>query len=707
MGRKRKISATRNLKRDILSVFRQEPKQVYNHKQIAASLSVTDNYTRNLIEETLRQLLNSGDISEEGIGKYKLKAQTAYIIGKVDLTASGAAYIISDDMKEDVYISSRNLNKAFHGDIVKVFLLAQTRGKKPEGEVIEILEEGNRIFVGQIEISSNFAFVTASGKQFPFDVFVSLKAINGAKDGEIVKVKITEWPKRAKNPFGEVVEVLGEPGNNETEMHAILAEFGLPYKFDPRIEEAANQIPFEISEEEIKKRKDFRKILTFTIDPFDAKDFDDALSLEILPNGNFSVGVHIADVTHYVTPGSVLDEEAFERGTSVYLVDRCVPMLPERLSNFICSLRPNEDKLCFSAVFELNADAIIVSQWFGRTIINSDRRYTYEEAQQIIETEEGDYASEMLTLDRLAKKLRQQRFEKGAIAFDKQEVKFKLGENGKPEGIYFKESKDANKLIEEFMLLANKRVAEHVANNLGNKTFVYRIHDRPDIDKLANFSKFIKKFGYKISTGSVMEISRSMNALLDQVKTSAYRDIIETLAVRSMAKAIYSVNNIGHYGLAFSHYSHFTSPIRRYPDMMVHNLLAAYLNDKKSVSEEIYEKKCKHASDMEQRATNAERSSIKYKQVEFMQDKTGNEYEGVISGVTDWGIYVEIIETKCEGMVPIRDLDDDFYTFDEKNYCIRGKHTKKEYRLGDKINIKVMRADLSKKQMDFAVVSKA
>ncbi|HOO85203.1 MAG TPA: ribonuclease R, partial [Prolixibacteraceae bacterium] len=517
----------------------------------------------------------------------------------------------------------------------------------------------------------------------------------------------TDWPQYAKNPFGEIVDVFGDVGENDTEMHAILAEFDLPYKFSDKVEKAANKISEAINDDEIAKRRDMRAVPTFTIDPADAKDFDDALSLQKLQNGNWEVGVHIADVSHYVQPGTVLDLEAEERGTSVYLVDRVVPMLPERISNFLCSLRPNEDKLCFSAIFELDNDANVKAQWFGRTIIHSDRRFSYEEAQAVIETGQGDMQHEILTLNDLAVKLKSMRFNSGAISFDRVEVKFDLDEKGKPLGVYFKESKDANFLIEEFMLLANKKVAEFIGkpnDRSKPRTFVYRIHDKPDPDKLENFNTFINKFGYGIDLESPYKISHSLNKLLNNVKGKHEENVISTLAVRAMAKAVYSTRNIGHYGLSFDYYTHFTSPIRRYPDLMVHRLLARYLEGGRTVKAETYEEKCRHSSGMEQRAVNAERTSIKYKQVEFMQDKVGEVFDGVISGVTDWGLFVELNDSKCEGLVSIRDLSGDFYFFDEKNYCITGMHSNKCYQLGADIKVQVAKANLEKKQLDFKLV---
>lgn len=543
----------------------------------------------------------------------------------------------------------------------------------------------------------------------PYDIFIPLTKLNGAQNGDKAIAQITEWPKKSKNPVGQILDVLGKPGENNTEMHAILAEFDLPYHFPEKVNEAANQIPDGITKEEIALRRDFRTVPTFTIDPVDAKDFDDALSIRPLENGNWEVGVHIADVTHYVRKGSLIEEEAYNRATSVYLVDRVVPMLPEHLSNGICSLRPNEEKLCFSAVFEMDDHADVINTWIGKTIINSDRRFTYEEAQEIIETNEGDFKEEVLCLDRLAKQLRNRRFKKGAIDFERFEVKFEIDEKGKPTRVFFKESKDSNKLIEEFMLLANRRVAEtigRVSKGQSAKTFVYRIHDQPNPDKLNTFNQFIRKFGYGIKTSSAKSISSSMNSLLHEVKGAPIQNLVETLAIRSMAKAEYSTHNIGHYGLNFDFYSHFTSPIRRYPDMMVHRLLEKYFSGSKSVNADKYEEYCLHSSEMEQKAANAERASIKYKQVEFMLEHVGQEFEGTISGVTEWGFYVELDENKCEGMVSIRELEDDFYEFDEENYCIVGRHHRKIYQLGDKVNILVAKANLVAKQLDFALADK-
>ena len=550
------------------------------------------------------------------------------------------------------------------------------------------------------------------------DIYIPIEKLNGAKDGQKAIAKIVEWPKNGVNPIGEIKTVLGDVGENNTEMHAILAEFGLPYEFPKDVERAADLIPIKITEEEISKRRDFREITTFTIDPVDAKDFDDALSIQKLKNGNWEIGVHIADVSHYVKPESMIDKEAISRATSVYLVDRVVPMLPEVLSNNVCSLRPNEEKLCFSSVFEMTDDAEVVAEWFGRTIINSDRRFTYEEAQQVIETEEGDFKDEILTLDRLAKILRSNRFKKGSIAFEKMEVKFHLDEVGNPTGVFFKVAKDSNQLIEDFMLLANRKVAEFVGKKKKGKEeiqkkedpkesqrpFVYRIHDKPNPDKLQNFSEFVAKFGYKLNVKNINTVADSMNNLLKEVNEKKESGMIEMLAIRTMAKAVYTTKNIGHYGLGFDYYTHFTSPIRRYPDVMVHRLLQHYLDGGKNPDIDKLEEQCKHSSDMEKLAADAERASIKYKQVQYLTDKIGEEFDGVISGVTEWGIFVEIIENHCEGMVRLRELRDDNYYFDEDNYCLRGRKSGRVLTLGDTVRIEIKRADLVKKQLDFALV---
>ncbi|NOQ27550.1 MAG: ribonuclease R [Bacteroidales bacterium] len=690
----------------IIDLFTKESSKLLNYKQIAKSLDITDDSTKGLITAILYELRDLGTLVEISRGKFKFTTQGGYITGNVDLTLKGAGYIISEDCDEDVFVSQSNLNHALNGDEVKVYLYAKKRGRQPEGEVVEIIKKSRDTFVGVVEVSKNFAFMTANSRQMPYDVFIPLPKLKSAQNGDKVIVKITEWPEKYKNPFGEVVNVLGKPGENDTEMHAILAEFDLPNEFDKRVEDAANNTSELITEKDYKERRDFRDITTFTIDPTDAKDFDDALSIQKLDNGNWEIGVHIADVTHYVTPESIVEKEAFERATSVYLVDRVVPMIPEKLSNMVCSLRANEEKLCYSIVFELDENADVLDQWIGRTVINSNKRFDYAEAQAIIEGGEGVFKEELLLLNDLAQKIRARRLKNGAITFDRVEVKFNIDEKGKPLGVYFKEQKESNKLIEEFMLLANKRVAEFIGKvekGKKAKTFVYRIHDKPDPEKLERFSKFIQRFGYGINTTSQKNITSSINDLLDQVQGKKEQNVIETLAVRSMAKAVYSTKNVGHYGLSFSHYSHFTSPIRRYPDMMVHRMLTAYMDGEKSMSQNKYEDMCKHSSEREKKAAEAERASIKYKQVEFMKDHIGEDFDGIISGVTEWGFYVELNESKCEGLVHIRELDDDYYFFDEDNYSIIGRRNKKTYQLGDPVRIKIVRADLEKKQLDYTL----
>ena len=696
----------RQLKKSILDIFYGDPQKTYNYKQIGSLLEVKELETRKLINVVLDELAESETLEQVQRGKFKLKSRGGYVCGRVELQPQGFAYIISEEVDQPILVSQRNLNHAMESDKVRVYLYAHRKKHQLEGEVSEIIERAKSTFVGTVERSKNFAFLVPIGK-VAFDLFIPAEKLNGAQNGQKAIGKITEWPQKAKNPFGEIIEVLGNSGENETEMHAILAEFNLPHSFPENVLNAAEKIPLEIPEEEIKNRRDMREVTTFTIDPHDAKDFDDALSLRKLDNGLWEVGVHIADVSHYVRPNTILDDEAYSRATSVYLVDRVVPMLPERLSNGVCSLRPNEDKLCYSAIFHLDEHADVSNQWFGRTIIHSNRRFTYEEAQTIIETGEGDLKNEVLTLQKLAVELRNKRFKDGSLAFDRIEVKFEIEEKtGKPLSVYFKEAKESNKLIEEFMLLANKKVAEFIGRTKKTKqakTFIYRIHDKPDPEKLENFNHFIQKFGYGIQTTSSRAIAKSMNNLMNNVKGKNEQNVIETLAIRSMAKAEYSTRNIGHYGLGFEFYSHFTSPIRRYPDIMVHRLLERYLENGRSANAQKYEDMCQHSSEMESRAAMAERSSIKYKQVEFMKDKIGEIFPGTISGITDWGIYVEL-ENKCEGMVPIRELDDDFYIFDEKNYCLVGKHSHKTYQLGENVKVEISRANLERKQLDFKLV---
>ena len=701
----------------ILKILSKEANKPFNYKQIAAKLEVDDTKSRNEIIKDLKILASKKQIIEIEPGKYIVKAQSQdYYEGTIDMTSRKTAYFVSDEFEEDVFIPTNNLNHALDGDKVKVYVYNRRKGKRPEAEVIEVIERDRTEFVGVIDVQKNFAFVTTANAKMYTDIFIPKDKIGEATDGDVVLVKIEDWPKKADSPFGTVLKVLGRPGEHDTEIHAILAEYGLPYDFPPEVEAYAKKLDTSIQESEIAKRRDMRNVLTFTIDPKDAKDFDDALSFQKLENGNFEIGVHIADVSHYVQEGTILDDEAYKRATSVYLVDRVVPMLPEVLSNFACSLRPEEEKYTFSAIFEISPKAQVINQWFGRTVIYSDQRFAYEEAQHIIETKSNTIPAEIsltgkeyvvkdeikdatLMLDELAKILRRNRMNNGAISFDKVEVKFKLDENDEPVGVYFKIAKDANHLIEEFMLLANRKVAEFIGKQ--KKTFVYRIHDEPDENKLMNLQGVISKFGYSLNFKSKETISKSLNALLEDVIGKKEQNMVDTLAIRTMSKAKYSIENIGHYGLAFDYYSHFTSPIRRYPDVMVHRLLQQYLDGAKSADEEVYEEKCVHSSNMENSASSAERDSIKYMQVKYMQDHQDQEFLGVISGVTEWGIYVEIIENKCEGMVRIREIKDDYYTFDEKQYALVGEMTKSLLQLGDEVWVKVKNADLVKKQLDF------
>lgn len=699
----------------ILKIFAAEPFRGFNYKQIASRLGAYDRASREMVQKAIEELARNNVLEEESIGKFKIRAEfikenlpSNTVIGIVDMKRTGKAYVIPESGNiDDIYIAPNNTGHAFHQDKVKVRLFPRRKGRKVEGQITEVLERNKKVFVGTISIHSKYAFLIPDGDNIPVDIYIPLQDLNNAKNGQKVQVEITEWPERMKSPFGKVVFILGTPGENDVEMQSILAEYDFPLTFPSDVLSEADALPVEISQDEIARRRDFRNVVTYTIDPSDAKDFDDAISYRKLDNGLHEVGVHIADVSFYVKPGSAIDREAYERGTSVYLVDRTFPMLPEKLCNEVCSLRPNEDKLCFSAVFQMNDQAKVMNQWFGKTVIRSQRRFSYEEAQGIIEGEEDPIKDYLLPVHHLAEIMRKERFEHGAINFETQEVGFHLDEQGKPIGVFIKESKEANWLIEEFMLLANKQVATFVGKPKGKeaaKTFIYRVHDEPNPEKLATFNSFVGKLGYRLKLNSRQNITRSFNKLLSEISGKAEETMISTIAIRTMTKAFYTTDNIGHYGLGFDYYSHFTSPIRRYPDLMVHRLLDRYLQNKPSVAANDYEFRCEHCSKMERKAADAERTSIKYKQSEYLADKIGEVFDGVISGVSKWGLYVLIDENKCEGLVPIASLEDDYYYLDEDNYQVLGRHYGKQFRLGDGITIRVKSVNLEKKQIDFEYV---
>ena len=752
---KKKGRVIKDLTRNIFKILNKDSDKFYNYKQIAAQLGISDTDGKTQVLKKLAELTATKKIKEVDRGKFQINEDRKYSLGTLDITSNGNGYFISDDYDDDIFVPNVNLGKGLQGDIVKVYVYKKRRSNKLEADVVEVLERAKTDFVGVLQLTKNFGFVLPDSNKMYADIFISQNKLNGAEHGDKVQATITDWPEKSKNPFGKITKVLGKPGDHNTEMHSILLEYDLPYEFPKEVEEDASTLPIEITKDEIAKRRDMRGDLTFTIDPKDAKDFDDALSFKKLENGNYEIGIHIADVSHYVQPKTILDHEAYERATSVYLVDRVVPMLPEMLSNGVCSLRPNEEKLTFSAVFEINEKAQIIDQWFGRTVTYSDKRFAYEEAQYLIEQNQesrnknqdnktvtsSEFSKDekisieksfkntipvdvsitgsaykvspeiieaTLKLDELAKILRKKRMKQGAISFDRVEVKFNLDEEANPVGVYFKEAKDANKLIEEFMLLANRKVAEFIGKAKGgkpsNKTFVYRVHDEPDIEKLASLQNIISKFGYKIDTNTKESTSDSLNQLLNDVHGKAESNMIETLTIRTMSKAVYTTQNIGHYGLAFDYYSHFTSPIRRYPDVMTHRLLQHYLDGGNSAKQDIYEEKCKHSSKREELASKAERDSIKYMQVKYMQDHKDEVFDGVITGVTEWGIYVEITKNKCEGMVRIRDIKSDYYIFDEEQYAIVGQSTKQMYQLGDNVQVKVKKTDLERKHLDFDLI---
>lgn len=713
-----------NFKKRVLEVFKKNKDKTYDFKQLADILELKDTKTRNRLIRLLGQMTAKNELTQIDAEHFKFNTADAIYTGKVDMTSRGDAYIVVDELDDDIFVDNKNLNHALDGDEVEVFIFKKREKSKSEGEVTTIFQRFKTDFVGVLQKQENFGFVVVQNTKMYTDIFVSKDHFNGADDGLLVKVRLTKWNEDSDSPNGEIVEVLGVPGEHNTEMHAILAEYNLPEQFPAEVENFANQIDTKISKKEIEKRRDMRDVLTFTIDPASAKDFDDALSFRVLENGNFEVGVHIADVSHYVQPDTILDEEAYNRATSIYLVDRVVPMLPEILSNNACSLRPDEDKYTFSAVIELDKNSKVVNEWFGRTVTRSNARFAYEEAQYLIDTHEQMIPADVslskkayrvsdeileatLKLNALAKDMRQKRMQKGALSFDKVEVNFNLDEDFNPLGVYFTSSEDANKLIEEFMLLANRKVAEFIGKQKPKKTFVYRCHDEPNPEKLETLNTVVSKFGYKLDFKNQKEVSKNLNQLLEEVKGKKEQNLVDTLTIRTMSKAYYSTKNIGHYGLSFDYYSHFTSPIRRYPDVMTHRLLQHYLDGNKSASESSYEEKCKHSSEMENLSTNAERDSIKYMQVKFIQNHEDTEFLGVISGVTDFGIFIEIVENKCEGMVRLRDISGDHYTFNEEHYAVIGKRTKTMYQLGDEVYVRVKKADLIKRTIDFELLGAA
>lgn len=725
----------KEIKKRILDLMERHASTEFDVKDIFRTIQADTHPAKMLTMDVLRELVLDDYLSTDERGHYRYAVRSQVMEGTFMRKRNGRNSFIPDDGGKSILVCERNSGHALDGDRVRVTMLARRPGHTREAEVIEVLKRARETFVGKLKVGHDYGFLITEGRALANDIFIPKDLLGGGQTGDKAVVKIVEWPDEAKNPIGKVIDILGKEGENNAEMHAILAEFGLPYTYPKKVEEAAERISADITPDDLKEREDFRGVTTFTIDPRDAKDFDDALSIRRLDDGLWEIGVHIADVSHYVKEGDIIDREAQQRATSVYLVDRTIPMLPERLCNYICSLRPDEDKLAFSAIFTMNDKGDVLTWHPAHTVIRSNRRFVYEEVQNILEqngeaSEEdlhqpgehparvepgpdgkpvGEYATELITLNRLAKLLRKRRFAQGSIGFDRAEVRFEIDDRGKPISTYFKVAKDANKLVEEFMLLANRSVAEKIGKpgkGKRPKTFPYRIHDVPDPEKLEKLSAFIGKFGYRLRTeGSKTDISKSLNKLLEDVKGQKEEDLVETIALRAMMKARYSIHNIGHYGLMFDYYTHFTSPIRRYPDTMVHRLLTRYMAGGRSVNADKCEELCEHASAMEQLAAKAERASIKYKQVEFMAERIGQEYDGKVSGVTEFGLYVEINENKCEGMVPLRDLEGDYYEFDERNYCLRGRKRGRVYAIGDPVRIRVARANIDRKQLDFALVA--
>ena len=709
-NKRTKSSSTKNLsalKRGIIALFKGSDRPL-THKDICRLLQVKDKITKHQILFVIKNLLADQTIKEIGHGKYGVKQSQTFYEGRIEKVISGAGYVICNGLDADVFISARNAGQTIGGDIVRISLTGQYNGKNPEGVVVSVIERVRKDFVGNLRIDGRNCFLTPDNSRVGTDFYIPTDKLNGAKNGDKVLVRILDWPKRAKSPFAEVSKIIGRAGEHHAEIHAILAEYGLPYEFPKSVEAYVSSVSEDISEEEIKNRRDMRKVLTFTIDPHDAKDFDDALSIEQISEDEWEIGIHIADVSHYVKEGTVLNDEAYQRATSVYLVDRVVPMLPEKLSNKVCSLRPHEDKLCFSAVFIMNRKAEILKEWFGRTVIYSDHRYTYEDAQDVIDKKRGKFVDEILLMDQLAKKMRTKRIKEGAITFDRVEVKFHLDQSNNPSGVYFKKAKDANKLIEEFMLLANRQVASFIGKKMdgtpSKKPFVYRVHDVPDPDKIGDFSRFVKQFGHQMIMKTTKDITNSINRVLADVSGKREENIVELLAIRTMSKAKYTTENIGHYGLGFHYYTHFTSPIRRWPDVMVHRLLQHYLDGENIKNIEAIEAQCKHSSEMEKLSTDAERSSVKYMQVKYLAGKEGQEFNALISGVTEFGMFVELEDSLCEGLVSIRDIKDDHYVLNKENYSLIGRKTGNKFQLGDPLRVRVRNVDLVKKQLDFELV---